>query len=51
MELRTARLRLRPYEAADLETLFGQPVLDPVVVPFWHVFATPGLDAPLAGVR
>ena len=43
MELRTARLRLRPYRTADFETLFTQLVLDPVVTRFWHDYADPAL--------
>ena len=43
MELRTARLRLRPYRAADFETLFRELVLDPAVVGLWHDYADPGL--------
>jgi RimJ/RimL family protein N-acetyltransferase len=43
VELRTARLRLRPYRPADFETLFGQLVLDPVVIRFWHDYADPAL--------
>jgi RimJ/RimL family protein N-acetyltransferase len=46
MELRTARLRLRPYQAADFETLFTQLVLDPVVVRFWEDYADPALTVP-----
>lgn len=36
--LRTERLRLRPYRAADFETLFRELVLDPEVIRFWHAF-------------
>jgi len=43
VELRTARLRLRPYRTADFETLFTQLVLDPVVIRFWHDYADPAL--------
>jgi RimJ/RimL family protein N-acetyltransferase len=43
MELRTPRLRLRPYEPGDFETLFRQLVLDPAVVRFWGDYADPGL--------
>jgi RimJ/RimL family protein N-acetyltransferase len=43
MELRTARLRLRPYQTADFETLFRRLVLDPAVIRFWHDYADPAL--------
>lgn len=43
MELRTARLRLRPYGEADFETLFRELVLDPVVVSLWRDYADPHL--------
>jgi RimJ/RimL family protein N-acetyltransferase len=43
MELRTARLRLRPYQQADFETLFTRLVLDPAVVRFWDDYADPAL--------
>ncbi len=43
MELRTPRLRLRPYAPGDFETLFRQLVLDPVVVRFWDDYADPAL--------
>ncbi len=43
MELRTPRLRLRPYDAADFDLLFRQLVLDPVVVRFWADYADPAL--------
>ena len=43
LELRTARLRLRPYRPADFETLFHQLVLDPAVIRFWHDYADPAL--------
>ena len=43
MELRTARLRLRPYREADFETLFRELVLDPAVVSLWHDYADPKL--------
>jgi RimJ/RimL family protein N-acetyltransferase len=43
MELRTARLRLRPYRAADFETLFTELVLDPAVTGLWRDYADPGL--------
>ena len=43
MELRTPRLRLRPYAPGDFETLFRQLVLDPVVVRFWSDYADPAL--------
>jgi RimJ/RimL family protein N-acetyltransferase len=39
LELRTARLRLRPYRPADFETLFRELVLDPVVTRLWHDYA------------
>jgi RimJ/RimL family protein N-acetyltransferase len=42
-ELRTARLRLRPYLRADFETLFRELVCDPVVIRFWHAYGAPGL--------
>lgn len=42
-ELRTARLRLRPYRPGDFETLFRELVLDPLVIRFWHAYAAPGL--------
>lgn len=42
-DLRTTRLRLRPYLAADFDTLFRQLVLDPVVIRFWHAYSRPGL--------
>ncbi len=44
-ELRTARLRLRPYRPADFETLFRELVLDPVVIRYWHAYWQPGLTA------
>jgi len=43
MELRTARLRLRPYEPADFEMLFTGLVLDPAVIHFWRDYADPAL--------
>ncbi len=43
MELRTARLRLRPYVGADFPTLFRELVLDPAVIRFWHDYGAPGL--------
>ncbi len=43
MELRTARLRLRPYGPADFEMLFAQLILDPVVIRLWHDYADPEL--------
>jgi RimJ/RimL family protein N-acetyltransferase len=46
VELQTARLRLRPYKAADFETLFTQLVLDPVVIRLWHDYADPALTVP-----
>lgn len=42
-ELRTDRLRLRPYREADFETLFRELVLDPAVIRFWHAYGAPGL--------
>jgi RimJ/RimL family protein N-acetyltransferase len=42
-ELRTARLRLRPYRRTDFETLFRELVSDPVVIRFWHAYGAPGL--------
>lgn len=42
-ELRTARLRLRPYRRTDFETLFSELVCDPVVIRFWHAYGAPGL--------
>lgn len=43
MELRTPRLRLRPYEPGDFETVFEQLVLDPVVTALWDDYADPAL--------
>ena len=43
MELRTARLRLRPYGAVDFETLFHELVLDPAVISLWRDYAHPSL--------
>jgi RimJ/RimL family protein N-acetyltransferase len=43
VELRTPRLRLRPYTPADFETLFRQLILDPEVIRFWHAYGAPGL--------
>jgi RimJ/RimL family protein N-acetyltransferase len=43
VDLRTARLRLRPYAVADFELLFGELVLDPAVIRFWHAYGAPGL--------
>jgi RimJ/RimL family protein N-acetyltransferase len=43
LELRTARLRLRPYGEDDFETLFARLVLDPVVVRFWPDYAEASL--------
>ena len=43
MELRTPRLRLRPYRDGDFETLFRELVLDPAVVSLWHDYADPKL--------
>ena len=42
-ELRTERLRLRPYRPADFETLFRELVLDPVVIRLWGDYADPSL--------
>jgi RimJ/RimL family protein N-acetyltransferase len=44
MELRTQRLRLRPYEPRDFETVFRDLVLDPDVVQLWPDFMAPGLS-------
>ena len=43
MELRTARLRLRPYAPADFELLFRELVLDPEVTRLWGDYADPAL--------
>lgn len=43
MELRTPRLRLRPYRAADFDLLFEQLVLDPAVTGLWADYANPSL--------
>jgi RimJ/RimL family protein N-acetyltransferase len=43
VELRTPRLRLRPYRRDDFETLFRELVLDPIVIRFWHAYDRPGL--------
>jgi RimJ/RimL family protein N-acetyltransferase len=43
VELRTPRLRLRPYTPADFEMLFRQLILDPDVIRFWHAYGSPGL--------
>ncbi len=43
MEIRTARLRLRPYAAQDFETLFTELVLDPAVVRWWRDYSAPTL--------
>jgi RimJ/RimL family protein N-acetyltransferase len=43
VELRTERLRLRPYRAPDFETLFAELVLDPVVIRLWRDYADPSL--------
>ena len=43
MELRTARLRLRPYREADFETLFTELILDPVVTGLWPDYMDPAL--------
>jgi RimJ/RimL family protein N-acetyltransferase len=42
-ELRTARLRLRPYTPVDFEWVFRELVLDPAVVRFWDDYADPAL--------
>jgi RimJ/RimL family protein N-acetyltransferase len=39
-ELRTDRLRLRPYRPADFEMLFRELVLDPTVIRFWHAYGS-----------
>jgi RimJ/RimL family protein N-acetyltransferase len=44
MEIRTARLRLRPYRSEDFETLFTQLVLDPEVTRLWGDYADPALS-------
>jgi RimJ/RimL family protein N-acetyltransferase len=44
VELRTARLRLRPYTPADFETLFRELVLDPEVTRLWGDYADPTLS-------
>jgi len=46
VELRTERLRLRPYRAPDFETLFAKLVLDPAVIRLWHDYADPRLTIP-----
>jgi RimJ/RimL family protein N-acetyltransferase len=43
MELRTPRLRLRPYVSRDFETLFRELILDPAVIRFWRDYADPAL--------
>jgi RimJ/RimL family protein N-acetyltransferase len=43
VELRTARLRLRPYRPSDFETLFTELVLDPLVIRLWPDYADPAL--------
>jgi RimJ/RimL family protein N-acetyltransferase len=43
VELRTERLRLRPYRAPDFETLFAELVLDPLVIRLWRDYADPSL--------
>lgn len=43
VDLRTPRLRLRPYEPSDFDRLFEDLVLDPVVTRFWYDYAVPGL--------
>ncbi len=42
-ELRTVRLRLRPYAASDFEWVFRELVLDPVVIRFWDDYADQAL--------
>jgi len=42
-ELRTARLRLRPYTSSDFEWIFRELVLDPAVVQLWDDYADPAL--------
>jgi ribosomal-protein-alanine N-acetyltransferase len=44
VELRTGRLRLRPYAAADFELLFRELVLDPEVTRLWPDYADPALS-------
>jgi RimJ/RimL family protein N-acetyltransferase len=43
VDLRTPRLRLRPYERADFDRLFEDLVLDPIVTQYWYDYAVPGL--------
>jgi len=43
MEIRTARLRLRPYNPGDFELLFRELVLDPEVTRLWSDYADPAL--------
>jgi RimJ/RimL family protein N-acetyltransferase len=43
VDLRTPRLRLRPYEPSDFDLLFEDLVLDPVVTRFWYDYAVAGL--------
>ena len=43
VDLRTPRLRLRPYEPGDFERLFEDLVLDPVVTRYWYDYAAPAL--------
>jgi RimJ/RimL family protein N-acetyltransferase len=42
-ELRTARLRLRPYVPGDFEWVFRELILDPAVIRFWDDYADPAL--------
>jgi RimJ/RimL family protein N-acetyltransferase len=44
MEIRTARLRLRPYRTPDFELLFQELVLDPAVTRLWRDYTDPGLS-------
>lgn len=43
LELRTARLRLRPYAPDDFERVFRELVLDSAVIRFWDDYADPAL--------
>ena len=43
VELRTPRLRLRPYRREDFDTLFAELVLDAAVTRFWPDYADPTL--------
>jgi RimJ/RimL family protein N-acetyltransferase len=45
VDLRTRRLRLRPYRPADFDLLFEHLVLDPAVTALWHDYADPSLTA------